>query len=111
MTLPPHDTHSFGSARHSAAAAPCGSIGRMSLLARLAQRMNSLNGELAATEGLGLILQNPVAAAALMAKVRAGAPRLPADLTFSTQVGDSDGRPDIVGRDGAREVLQIEGKF
>ncbi|MGY1805017.1 hypothetical protein ACI78T_17180 [Blastococcus sp. SYSU D00922] len=73
--------------------------------------MGSLNGELAATEGLGLLLQNPVAGAALIAKVRAGAPDLPADLTFSTQAGDSDGRPDIVGRDGTREVLQVEGKF
>lgn len=73
--------------------------------------MSSLNGELAATEALGIILKNPLAGSAFAAQVRVGAPYLPDDLTFSTQAGDADGRPDVVGRDGAREVLQIEGKF
>lgn len=83
----------------------------MTILADLASRIPSLRNETTGTEALGLILRNPVAASALTAAVRSGAAHLPDPLSFATEVRDSDGRPDLVGRDGVREVLLIEGKL
>ncbi len=83
----------------------------MTILADLASRLPFLRKETTGTEALGLILRDPVAASALTAALRSGAVHLPQPLTFTTEVADSDGRPDLVGRDGHREVLLIEGKF
>jgi hypothetical protein len=83
----------------------------MALLAQLAEIVSDLRNETTATEALGILLRDPVAAAALGAAVRVGAPALPNQLTFTTQVADADGRPDLIGRDSHRQVLLIEGKF
>ncbi len=55
--------------------------------------------------------QSPVAAAALAAAIRVGAPALPEPLSFNSQVADADGRPDLVARSQGRAVLHVEGKF
>ena len=83
----------------------------MTLLAELAMRMPDLRKETTATQALGLLLRRPAASSALAAAVRAGAEALPNPLTFTTEVEDEDGRPDLVARDGLREVLLVEGKF
>lgn len=83
----------------------------MSLLSRLATKIDKLSTELAATEALGLILASPVAAMSVTSLLRAVAPNLPAPLRYTTQAGEDDGRPDIIGRDESREVLHLEGKF
>ncbi|MGC4808904.1 hypothetical protein ACLQ29_00025 [Micromonospora sp. DT228] len=36
---------------------------------------------------------------------------MPRPLRYLTQAADGDSRPDVVGRDGYREVVHIEGKF
>ena len=84
---------------------------QVSLLARLANRLPSLDRELAATEALGVLLEDPAGAAALTAAVSVGCTDLPPDIRYSTQAADADGRPDVVGRDGVREVVHVEGKF
>lgn len=83
----------------------------MTLLADLALRIDALRRETTATDALGAILQSPVAAAALAAALRVGAPALPEPLSFTSQVADADGRPDLVARSQGREVLHVEGKF
>ena len=83
----------------------------MSLLSRLAGRIPGLNNELAATEALGLLLADADAADLLAATLRTVAPHIPSDIRFSTQAGDADGRPDIVGRVDGQEVAHLEGKF
>lgn len=83
----------------------------MSLLADLALRIDALRRETTATDALGAILQRPIAADALAAAVKAVAPALPGPLSFTTQLADADGRPDLVARSQGREVLHIEGKF
>jgi hypothetical protein len=84
---------------------------RMALLADLATRIPDLRKETTGTEALGILLQRPETASALTAAVRLGAPAMPNDVRFSTQVATADGRPDVVGRDDHREVLLIEGKY
>lgn len=83
----------------------------MSLLSRLATKIDKLSTELAATEALGLVLASPAAAMSVTAMLRAVAPNLPTPPRYTTQAGDDDGRPDIIGRDDSREVLHLEGKF
>ena len=83
----------------------------MTLLAELSTRLSSLRKETTATEALGLLLQRPSAASALCSAIRAGAPDLPQDIRFATEVRDADGRPDVVGRIDEREVVFLEGKF
>jgi len=83
----------------------------MTLLAELAMRMPDLRKETTGTQALGLLLRRPGASSALAAAVRGGALALPDPLTFTTEVEDEDGRPDLVARDPAREVLLVEGKF
>ncbi|MGY2084230.1 hypothetical protein [Blastococcus sp. SYSU DS0539] len=83
----------------------------MSILARLAHKVVGLSGELAATDALGVLLEDPVGAAALTAAVRLGSSHLPEEIRYSTQAADADGRPDVVGRDAIREVIHVEGKF
>lgn len=81
------------------------------LLAELATRIADLRKETTGTEALGLLLQRPETAGALVAAVQQGAQFLPGDVRFSTQVAKADGRPDVVGRDDRREVVLIEGKY
>ncbi|MGY1805792.1 hypothetical protein ACI8AF_00305 [Blastococcus sp. SYSU D00669] len=83
----------------------------MSLLSRLAAKIDKLNTELAATEALGLILTDAEAADVVSAVVRTVAPHLPDALRYTTQEAGEEGRPDIVGSADRREVLHIEGKF
>ncbi len=82
----------------------------MALLARLAGQLGAVQ-ETVATEGLGQLLADPEAAQALSAALRTGVPDLPGPLRFTTQAADEDSRPDVVGRDEAREVLHVEGRF
>lgn len=83
----------------------------MSLLSRLASKVDKLNSELVATEALGLILASPPAPASVTAAIRAVAPNLSARLRHTTQQAGDEGRPDIVGSNDRREVLHLEGKF
>ncbi len=83
----------------------------MSLLSRLAAKIGDLATEVATTEALTLILADPAAADAVTGLVTFIAPRMPAPVRYTTQQADDDGRPDIVGTHGRREVLHIEGKF
>lgn len=83
----------------------------MALLADLATRIPDLRKETTGTEALGFLLRRPETARALTAAVRLGAPSLPSDVRFTTQVASADGRPDVVGSDDRREVLLVEGKY
>ncbi|MGY1681416.1 hypothetical protein [Geodermatophilus sp. SYSU D01176] len=83
----------------------------MSLLSRLAAKVDGLATEVASTDALALILTDSPAADAVSGLIRFIAPRLPASVRYTTQQADADGRPDIVGSHGRREVLHIEGKF
>ncbi len=83
----------------------------MALLAELSSHVQALRNETTGTNALGLILRSPAATAALVAALRAGAPALPDRLNFTMQDSDADGRPDLVARDRARQVLFVEGKF
>ncbi|MBB3674371.1 hypothetical protein [Modestobacter versicolor] len=83
----------------------------MSLLAELATRISDLRRETTGTEALGVLLRRPETASALMRAVQQGAPSVPVEVEFSTQVASADGRPDVVARDEQREVVLIEGKY
>lgn len=83
----------------------------VSLLSRLAGKVHGLATEVAATDALALLLAAPSAGDAVTGMISLIAPGLPSPVRYTTQQADADGRPDVVGSHGHREVLHIEGKF
>ena len=84
------------------------------IFGHLVTRFGSSQAENIATDGLNYVLGKSAEARQLFIRFLQRAGRtLPANLSFTTQVADSDGAiPDLVGRDAAGvEMVLVEAKF